>query len=427
MRMADSRRTWCCLRRPDKWPLWLHVCFLSALIVSHDFTSVSNPQFWAEDGAVWYREAYTYGAESLLREHTGYYQFLPRLVALIATSMPLVWGPAVFVGTAFFFQLLPALLLLSPRLDSTGVSRPARLLLAYFCVVAPNAWEIHLNLTNAQWFLALSAFLLIFSEPPSSFRGRVGDTIVIFLSALSGPFVILLAPAAAWHWFGNRSRFALWRMLLLLLGAGAQTLAVLRTAGSARSEAPLGASVSAVAEIIAGQIVLAGTLGQCATTAFIEATGEWYPLISVLLALFAVIVVFAAWQWENLSFFRCFLLFAAALLAAALVSPQVSVEVPQWPVLAVPGNGGRYFFIPILAWFACVLVLAGRGAGPMRVAGCLVGCLFVVGIIGDWRHAPLPDKNFGDQAKLFEELPPGRTMTFEIAPEGYFMTLCKRR
>jgi hypothetical protein len=411
---------------PSTWSLWIHVCCLSALVASHDLTSLSTPQFWAEDGVVWYREAYELGAASLLREQTGYFQSLPRLVALLATFVPLAWGPVVFVWISLIFQVLPAILLLSPRMDGSGVPHPARLVLAYFCVVAPNAWEIHLNLTNSQWFLALAAFLLIFSDPPASFRGRILDTLTITLSTLTGPFSILLAPIAVWRWFVNRSGFALWRAVLLLLGAVVQAFSVLRTAGAARSVAPLGASFVGFAEIVAGQILLAGTLGQRVGTAVIEAAGAWYPLISVLLVLIGCAAVFVAWRREKSSFFRAFLLFATALLAAALLSPQVSVDAPQWAVLAVPGNGGRYFFIPILAWFTCVLVIAARTTGAVSGAACFVAALFAVGIIGDWRHVSFPDKKFHEKAELFESLPSGRLMTFEIAPEGWFMTLRKR-
>lgn len=386
---ANSRQTLYQLIKSGNWPLWFHAFFLSVIIVSHDFTSVSNPQFWAEDGAVWYREAYESGVASLFREQNGYYQSLPRLVALLATFMPLAWGPAIFVLASFIFQLMPSILLLSPRMDKTGVSRRARLVLAYFCVAAPNAWEIHLNLTNSQWFLALSSFLLIFADPAASFRGRLRDAMIIILGAFSGPFSIWLAPVAVWRWLEQRSRFGFWCAAFLSLGAALQTHSVLLAAGTARSGAPLGASVTAFAEVVTGQILLAGTVGQNAAAALIKVAGGWFPPISVLLALLGIAAVLAAWQCEKSSVFRAFLLFAAAVLAAALLSPQVSLYAPQWSILAVPGNGGRYFFIPIVAWFACALVLMVRGKGPVRAAAFFLGGLFAVGVIGDWVHVPL--------------------------------------
>lgn len=412
--------------RPLDWPLWFHLVLLVALVASHDLARLSNPQFWAEDGVAWYREAYESGAASLFVPFNGYFQTLPRFVALPASLLPLVWGPSVFLCAAFFFQLLPSLLFLSARLDGAGVSRRARVLLAYFCVVAPNAWEVHLNLTNSQWFLALSAFLLIFSSEPRSLMGRFFDIAVLLLCGLSGPFAILLAPVATWRWIERRTQFRCLRALSLLLGASAQALSVLSTAGASRSEATLGASFNGLVEIIAGQILLAGTLGRSAAVWFIAAAGEWYPLFSMLLCAAAGTVVVLAWKLEKSGSFRMFLVFAAGLLAAALVSPQVSLDVPQWQVLAVPGNGGRYFLIPVLAWFACVLVIGCRGAGLVRLAGVMLSFLFAVGIASDWQHPPLPDKGFGVKALVFEKLPSGQVSSFEIAPNGWSMTLRKK-
>lgn len=425
MYLKVSRNLFWRVEPPSAWPLWLHVVFISLIAVSHDLTRVTNPQFWAEDGAVWYRQAYELGAASLVLEQSGYYQTLPRLIALLATLLPLAWGPTVFLCAAFYFQLLPSLLLLSARLDDAGLSRSARVVLAYFCVAVPNAWEVHLNLTNSQWFLAISAFLLIFASQPRNVLEHIFDIAVLVLCGLSGPFAILLAPIATWRWIGKRTRFRLLRALSLLFGASAQAFSVLASAGASRSEAPLGASFTGLVEIISGQIVLAGTVGRKAALSIVAAAGEWYPVFSMLLFAAAGVMVVLAWKLEKSGLLRMFLLFAAGVLAAALVSPQVSLDVPQWRVLAVPGSGGRYFLIPVLAWFACVLVLAFRGAGLVRLAGLAGSMLFAVGIASDWQHSPLPDKGFRAKASAFDKLPTGQVRIFEIAPDGWSMTLKK--
>ena len=63
-------------------------------------------------------------------------------------------------------------LLLSRRLDAAWPSVPARLLFALLSVALPNAWEVHANLTNAQWHLAIAAFLVLVGPPRPDPRGR---------------------------------------------------------------------------------------------------------------------------------------------------------------------------------------------------------------------------------------------------------------
>src|SRR2546426_117604 len=78
---------------PD-WCLQLVVFALAfAAVVSRRPDAISNPQFWAEDGQVWYAEAHARGLRSLLSPYAGYFQTLPRVVAVAAQILPLTWAP----------------------------------------------------------------------------------------------------------------------------------------------------------------------------------------------------------------------------------------------------------------------------------------------------------------------------------------------
>jgi hypothetical protein len=62
--------------------------------------TILHPEFWAEDGVIWYSDAYTIGWHSLFSPHTGYLQTISRLVALVAQGFPLQWAPGIFVAAA---------------------------------------------------------------------------------------------------------------------------------------------------------------------------------------------------------------------------------------------------------------------------------------------------------------------------------------
>jgi hypothetical protein len=123
---------------------------------------------------------------------------------------------------------------------------------------------------------------------------------------------------------------------------------------------------------------------------------------------------------------RLFILYAFFLFGAALYSPLVNKTTPQWPPLLIPGVGGRYWFLPMLA-FICVLLWSLRGSSS-RISKTLAALAFVImitGIILDWRHPAFTDFGFKEHAYRFESATIGTQATIPINPPGRSMTLIK--
>ena len=90
-----------------------------ALVVSRRPEGITNPQFWAEDGKVWFAQAYNEGALSaLLSPWTGYAQTFSRLVAAASLMVPFRHAPLVFNVAAVLAQALAPFFLASSRLAS---------------------------------------------------------------------------------------------------------------------------------------------------------------------------------------------------------------------------------------------------------------------------------------------------------------------
>ena len=102
------------------WRLQLIVfCATVLAILSRRPDALLNPQFHAEDGSVWYSDAYHFDWWSPLGvPHTGYFQSLPRLVAALALLVPLGRAPLVMNLGGIILQALPVTFLLSSRLSS---------------------------------------------------------------------------------------------------------------------------------------------------------------------------------------------------------------------------------------------------------------------------------------------------------------------
>ncbi len=107
-------------------------------------------------------------------------------------------------------------------------------------------------------------------------------------------------------------------------------------------------------------------------------------MLAVLASIGGVALLAAAWQ-RGPTAYRQYMLFGGLALAAALASPMITASQPQWPLMSLPIAGGRYFIIPMLGWFATLLIVAAR---PMRwqahwlARGLLAACM--VGIVSSW-------------------------------------------
>ena len=196
-----------------------------------------HPQFFAEDGWVWYEQAYNlHWLRSLFIPQAGCLYIFPRLVAGVSLLFPMQWAPLIMNFAGAMIQALPVSALLSRRCSPWG-PLPVRMLMAALYIAIPDAPEIHVVLTNAVWHLALLQALLAFSLPPLSWRGRVSDIILFGIAGITGPFSILLLPAVVAYWWFRRQRWTLVVLALMFAGAVIQGMSILHTV---RTRAPLG-------------------------------------------------------------------------------------------------------------------------------------------------------------------------------------------
>ena len=200
--------------------VWAAVAAL-LIIFARRPSAFLNPQFWAEDGKIWYADAYNHGLLfSLITPENGYFQTFSRLVAILSQAFPLKFGPAIFLTVAVIIQIVTALFIISPRMSQIVPGRGWRLVLGFLFLAIPHSWEIHTNVTNSQWHLALLACLIIIAEPSVSKVGRIFDISVCFLAAVSGPFCVLLIPVAIIQLLIRKdSMYAVFSGVFLVAGA----------------------------------------------------------------------------------------------------------------------------------------------------------------------------------------------------------------
>lgn len=397
------------------------------LVLSRKPDAFQEAQFWAEDGVIWYKQAHDMGWWSLLSPQNGYFQSISKIAGNIAQLVSLSSAPLVFSLIALIFKLLPILLLNTSRGRQLVPELHCRLLLCGLYVAHPYSWEVFINVTNIHWHLALTALLVLcFSDWDGAWR-KGGDCAIVLLCGLSGTFSLFLAPIAVLQLYRSRTRRALVLAAILATAAAIQVAALVLTGSTTRSAAPLDASWSDLFRIIGGQIVAAGLLGDGWSNLF--ATSWWQQSILVPLAFCVVAPSLMARAFMGGDHtLRALIVLGALVFAAALARPQISSTQGQWPLFTRPNVGGRYAFLPIVAFHASLVFLAikDRHIVYRWSARILLAILLVVGVPQSWSIQPYEDVGFAAKAEEFEHALPGTTVEIPINPPGWSFRLEKR-
>ncbi|NHN88702.1 hypothetical protein [Acetobacter conturbans] len=378
-----------------------------------------HPTFWGEDGWFWWPDARKFGLQSLFMPHTGYFQTDSRLIGLLAAPFPLKDGPLIFALAAFIFQILPPVYLLSSRCAALCPSTALRFVIGAILCAMPNCWEVYANLTNSQWHLAVLAFLIIVASPPRTVAGWVFDGLMLIVSGLSGPFAVFLVPVAAWVAWSSPDKVRFARLGLVLACAAIQAGSILQ---QPRDVAPhLGASLTGLARLIAGQIIAATLVGHLHLPHLYTLSLWKDGMLPWTLALGGVWLMIEACR--RFPVVRLYGVFAFFVLAASLWRPLAWDASPMWELLLLPDSSVRYFYIPITFWLVTLVTLSfAASASPARnFARIALGVCVLVGIPYDWRMPAEPDRGFPALSEKYETLPSGGFIDLPMRPNTHFI------
>ncbi len=403
--------------------------FALAVVVLRRPDALLNAQFWAEDGAIWYRHAHEFGAlRPFLMTQDGYFSTYLRLVGLAAQALPLALAPLFMNGVAFVLQAVPAAFLLSPRFKDAIPDFRARLALAAAYLLLPNTAEIHGNATNAQWYLALIAFMIVVARPPSTRGGNAVDVATLALAGLSGPYAVFLAPLAYLRWRKENDGRRLRQLLVLAVTGALQLMALFALNAGSRFGYRPEFSLALLVGMIEKQILLGGLVGMRGYRML--ANHDLLPHLISLAAVATIAYAAVRGSWQ----LRYLLAFAGASFAASLIAPNIGrtagaadYAARAWSVLFSSSSGSRYWFLPVLALVTSALWAATRKKARItRAIGVVTLCIAAFGFAADFRDPPLPDLGFIRHAATFDALSRGETATIPLNPPGWEMTLTKK-
>ncbi len=174
--------------RPHPVSIFL-VCLLLFFLKSPD--AVLYPQFWAEDGAIFYAQQFGKNWPQLTTPYAGYIHFIPRMIAWLAIPIKPLYVPLFYNVAAIIIDSLCvayAFKYLSFMYGATAA------LISFFLL--PTVGDIYGTMTNIQWFLQFSLVLSVLqpgasSEMPPAPARMFMISALIIVACLTGPFCVI--------------------------------------------------------------------------------------------------------------------------------------------------------------------------------------------------------------------------------------------
>ncbi|HVY50519.1 MAG TPA: hypothetical protein VHA07_03065 [Devosia sp.] len=377
---------------------------------------ITNAMLWAEDGPIYFAQAYNEGWwTTLLRPVAGTLQLFPRLIFEAATLLPLRLVPLFGVWAALVVRAALPAFMFSSRFSF--MDWRAKVAISAYYLLMPNLADVHANVTNTHWYVFLYLLLVLFADAPRNLAWRVHDWIVLILGGLTGPMIVFALPvlgfrlaaqrgglSARWAFAGGAAALALLQgVMLVLSGHGS----------------PGGGTLMALAQDL-GARVFVGFLSPLRWVPALSNPMVAVPVTAVGLAITAATLWRGGWRARSLA------VLPILIPAAAIWTPILAPEAVSWAARANFDEPG-YFVVAALAWtgtlvsFAAIFLPRFSNA-TLAVLALLGGFL----ILFDFALPQVAGASFGPQADRFAQAQTGETVAIPTSPPGWSMELIKR-
>jgi len=371
---------------------------LAAIIVARRPDAVTRPQFWAEDGYVFFYENLTLGfPRALATLYQGFPYLTHRLIAFAGGLVPFAAAPRIYTTSTI---ALTALILASfslPGFRHLVHSDGLRVLFGVTAVCLPYDREVLSTPTNLGWFVAIWLSLLSVMRLPAA-PWRIG------LLTLAGGVAIFSTPLAALNlplwllraWHGRRRRVPAEVVAsLIFVAALAAVVVVTRNLGTARSLVSIypGGFLAFVADRLVGFVL---------SPAALRAVHDAGTVAVGAVAVIVLAVLFAA-VWVGRSRSLTAVLVALYFFLGSML--LLLLGRPVLLLLAWPSVSYRYTIFPMtMLVLGVVAALDGLPAGmTRRLAGVALAGWFVWAWSSRFAVRPFIDQHWPHHATRLEQ------------------------
>lgn len=375
----------------------------------------TRPQFWAEDGLIFFGQCYLTDIESIFTTHAGYLHLIPRIITWVTfhtvsfEHTPLAYN----IASLLLFLGLVAFIWFRTKSDAF-----TRFYMILTLSLVPVGNEIVLTITNAQWYLNLFIPLIFLTGYNKKYF--VYDGVLLFLVALTGPFSVIYFPIiCAIVWYRSRT-YGLWKnerwlFFVYMLAAVIQLVALALATTRVPNSWGVMERITHAPRLL--YLQLTNPLG---IPKYYEEI-HWKLFVVLLLGLLGWI--FLCWRKFTREKNATPLFFIVA--AVVSVAANIYVLAPDmWAFLNPISNGMRYFFCPCVLFLWSVLAYTVAPAQTTETPGkkekaipmpllrniglLLLFTYYTIMMVKTIPPFILEDLNWPEQAKKLENFHKGR-------------------
>jgi hypothetical protein len=355
------------------FPIFLGVTLsIVLLFVLRRIDGITNPQFWAEDGTLFFQENLKLGCWRALQTFVFGRPYLEqRLVACAATPVPFVWVPLVYSTVGYVVAAACLATFSLPAFRHVIRSDALRVVFCLAVAAMPPARELVGSLTNTSWFLGVWLMLLTIAQLPSSPLALSALASAVALATFSAPLVVLTAPL----WFvraldavrRRRLRDACFSAVAL-----ASMLALVGIAGDlGRERVPVPSLVWPLLNAMSARVFAALVLDP----ATVESLGTRLGSGAVYAVAIAALVALGALAWRGQRRILPVLLYCAYGIVASIVlvflgypprAPRAASMESLFKTAGFYTFAGRYQVLPLSMIYLAFLAVVDRLPGGRR-------------------------------------------------------------
>ncbi len=368
------------------------LCILACLALRRS-DEVAHPQFWAEDGTIFFADAATSSLfHALVEPYRGYLHVVPRLVADIGALLPVYDVPGFYLIVSLAVATIAISLFALPAFRFIVRSDALRVGACLSIALALGTSELIGNIANLQWFLSI-VLLLAIALPERDTRNwspaaRSAAAFAVFIVVCSAPGTLIALPIAL---LKVRDRTGAGRPLAIAFAAGAVVQIVTFVSAHhavAGGLPPAKLVVRQFIEVLALRTELVPLFGVAIARSLTSA----HVFITSLAAVGLFCVAFALLAGTTRTPRGALLLLSMAYVGLVSVLPALTLESELIPD-SIGGlvSSERYYFISGCLFIVVIAMLLDRVAiVPEELRSILLVGLFGYGIVRNFYGPPYP-------------------------------------
>jgi len=362
-----------------------------------------NPQFWAEDGTIFFNHCLQFGFHSIFLSFVGYFHTIPRLIAYAASFFPYSIAPAIYNYSA-----LAAVLVVCAKLFSSRLHLKHKPLFAIAMVLVPYSFlEGFMNITNVQFYLAPLLLILFLQDAPRSKYQLCMDFVTLVLIGLTGPFIILSLPLFIVRCVLNRTpyNYALCFTAIVLVIIQGHEIIIMPVGRHLSGDFlySIDPWIDVFGFRLFGEMFLGRLISNSINIKILAILSLCYPLLILFLTDF---------KKDRMYLVISFLYFGFSVVFAVLYKFR---SIPFYLIGQYAGQ--HYFYVPYLMVMWGLITCLDSSKIKKRIAIIMLG-LMLMSSFTDFQWPALKDNNWKEYSK---QIKPGVPMKIPTTPRNFFI------